>query len=61
MKNMELEIKKEMKEGKVEEERKEGKVVMERVNEIERRMERKERQERRKNVIIKGMEVRERK
>jgi len=33
--------------------------VAERVNEIERRMERKERRERRRNVIVRGIEVRE--
>jgi len=58
MKTME-ERKKEGQMEKVVEGRNEEKVVIERVKEIEKRLERKERQERRRNVIIKGMEVKE--
>jgi len=55
MKTMEMERKKEGRMEKVVEGRNEEKVVVERVKEIEKRLERKERQERRRNVIIKGM------
>jgi len=41
MKNMEMAIRKERREGKMEKGRKEEKVVVERVNEIERRMKKK--------------------
>lgn len=37
----------------------EGERVVKRMKEIERKMERKERKDKRKNVIIKGLEVRE--
>jgi len=43
MKNMEMEIKKEKRKGKVEQGRKGENIVMKRVKEIKRRMERKER------------------
>jgi len=59
IKIMEMELKKEGRRGKVEEGRKEEKAMVERVKKIEKRLESKERQDRRRNVMIKGLEVKE--